>query len=62
MSFEQFWTIIVKQWRLIVICFLVEGLGAFIGSKLMTPIYQSSALVLVAVRSNNNQEEESAFE
>ena len=55
MSFEQFWVILVKQWRLIMISFLVVGLGAYIGSKLMTPIYQSSALVQVAIRSNNNQ-------
>jgi lipopolysaccharide/colanic/teichoic acid biosynthesis glycosyltransferase len=55
MSFEQFWTIIGKQWRLIVICFPVLGLETFIGSKLMTPIYQSSALVQVAVRSSNSQ-------
>ena len=55
MSFEQFWVILVKQWRLIIISFLVVGLGAYIGSKLMTPIYQSSALVQVTIRSNNNQ-------
>ena len=36
-------------------CFLVVGLGAFIGSKLMTPLYQSTALVQVAVHSTNNQ-------
>jgi len=55
MSFEQFWTIMFKQWKLIVICILVVGLGALIGSKLRTPLYQSSALVQVAIRSSNNQ-------
>jgi Mrp family chromosome partitioning ATPase len=55
MSFEQFWIIIVKQWKLIVFSFLIVGLGAFVGSKLMTPLYQSSALVQVAVSSSNNQ-------
>ncbi len=55
MSLEQYWAVLIKQWLLIVICFLIMGLGAFIGSKLMTPIYQSSALVQVAIRSNNNQ-------
>ena len=55
MSFEQFWVILVKQWRLIIISFLVVGLGAYIGSKLMTPIYQSSALVQVAIHSSTNQ-------
>jgi Mrp family chromosome partitioning ATPase/capsular polysaccharide biosynthesis protein len=55
MTFEQFWTMIVKRWKLIVICFVVVGLGAFIGSKLMTPRFQSSVLVQVAIKSSNNQ-------
>ena len=45
MTFEQFCRILIKQWKLVVICFLFVGLGAFFGSKLMTPLYQSSALV-----------------
>ena len=55
MTFEQYWAMIVKQWKLIVICFVVVGLGAYIGSKLLTPLYQSSVLVQVAIRSSNNQ-------
>lgn len=55
MSFEQYWTIFIKQWRLIVICFVFVGLGAYIGSRLITPTYQSTALVQVAIRSLNNQ-------
>ncbi len=55
MSFGQFWSIILKQWKLILICFLIVGLGTYIGSKLITPLYQSTALVQVAIRSSNNQ-------
>ncbi len=55
MTFGQFWSIILKQWKLILICFLIVGLGTYIGSKLITPLYQSTALVQVAIRSGNNQ-------
>lgn len=55
MTLEQFWTMIVKRWKLIVICFLAIGLGAYVGSKLMTPRFQSSVLVQVAIQSSNNQ-------
>ena len=53
MSFEQFWTILLKRWKLIVLCILVVGLGSFMGSKLMKPLYQSSALVQVVISSGN---------
>src|SRR5260370_37309693 len=55
MSFEQFWTVLLKQWKLIVICLLVIGLGAYIGSKFMTPRYQSSVLGEVTIQTTNNQ-------
>jgi Mrp family chromosome partitioning ATPase len=55
MTFEQFWTVLLKQWKLILVCFITVGLGAYIGSKLITPLYQSSALVQVAIQSSNNQ-------
>src|SRR5438067_965556 len=55
MTLEQYWTMLRKQWKLILACFLVVGLGAYIGSKLMTPLYQSTALVQVTIRSQNNQ-------
>ncbi|HYU76381.1 MAG TPA: polysaccharide biosynthesis tyrosine autokinase [Ktedonobacteraceae bacterium] len=54
MTFEQYWTALVKHWGLIVICFLAAGAGTFLGSKLVKPLYQSSALVQVALRSNHN--------
>src|SRR5438270_8311240 len=55
MTLEKFWAVLVKQWKLIITCFVVVGIGAYIGSKLMTPLYQSSVLVQIAIRSNNNQ-------
>lgn len=55
MRFEQYLIMLVKRWKLIVICIVVVGVGAFIGSKFMTPTYQATALVEVAVSSGNNQ-------
>ncbi len=55
MTFIHYWTILVKQWRIIILCFVLVGLGTFIGSKLQKPLYQSSALVQVVLRSSNNQ-------
>src|ERR1700680_3468833 len=55
MTIQQFWTLLVKQWKLIMICFVVVGLGTYIGSKLMTPRYQSSVLVQVAIQPTNSQ-------
>lgn len=47
MVLQQYWTIVAKQWKLIIICCVLGGLGAFIGSKLMTPLYQATAFVAV---------------
>jgi capsular exopolysaccharide synthesis family protein len=43
----------MRRWHIILICFLVVGLGAFIGSKLTKPLYQSSVLVQVVIRSGS---------
>src|ERR1700676_1515296 len=56
MTFEQYWATLVKRWHVILICLLVVGLGALIGSKLMKPVYQSSALVQVAIRASSNNQ------
>src|SRR5260370_17979644 len=53
MSLERFWIILIKRWKLIVICFIVVGLGTYIGSKRLTPLYQSTVLVQVALSSGN---------
>jgi tyrosine-protein kinase len=55
MTFEQYWTIAVKQWKTIAICFIIVGSGTYLVSKLLTPIYQSTAVVQVTIRSANSQ-------
>lgn len=55
MTLEQYWSILVKRWALVFICFVVIGLGAYIGSRLMTPLYQSTAIVQITISSNNSQ-------
>jgi Mrp family chromosome partitioning ATPase len=51
MTFEQFCRIVIKRWKIVVICFVCVGLGAFIGSKLVKPIYQSTVLIEVVIHS-----------
>jgi capsular exopolysaccharide synthesis family protein len=55
MSLQEYGNALLKRWWLILICCLTVGLGAYIGSKLVTPLYQSAALVEVSIRSGNNQ-------
>ncbi len=55
MTLAQYWVILLRRWKLIVFCFLVVGAGAYLGSKLMTPLYQSTTLVQITIRSVNNQ-------
>ena len=55
MTLEQYWSALIKRWKLIILSLLVVGLGAYIASKFMTPLYQSTALIEVNVLSNNNQ-------
>ncbi|HYU74975.1 MAG TPA: Wzz/FepE/Etk N-terminal domain-containing protein [Ktedonobacteraceae bacterium] len=55
MTLEQYLIALVKRWKLMVICIVVVGVGASIGSRFMTPIYQSTALVQIVVSSGNNQ-------
>src|SRR5947209_2470257 len=61
MAFRQCWSLVQKQWKLIIVCFVVAGLGAFIISKLITPLYQSTVLVMVTIRSANNQSDYSSL-
>jgi len=55
MTLEQHLIKLVKRWKLIVICIVLLGVAAYIGSRLMTPIYQSTALVQITIHSNVNQ-------
>ncbi len=54
MTWEHYWTLLLKQWKLILGCFLLVGLGALIVSKLMTPLYQATAQVQVTASSSSN--------
>lgn len=55
MTLQQSWYILRKQWKVILTCFLLVGLGTFVISKLMTPLYQSVALVEVTLHSSGSQ-------
>jgi len=55
MTLEQYWNALIKRWLLIAACIVVVGLVVYIGSKLMAPVYQASAIVQVSVGSDNNQ-------
>jgi capsular polysaccharide biosynthesis protein len=55
MTLEQYLVKLVKRWKLMVICIVLLGVAAYVGSGLMTPIYQSTALVQIAIQSNINQ-------
>lgn len=55
MNIEKFLAILVKRWWLVLLCSLTVGAGAYIGSRLITPLYQSTALIQIAIRSSNNQ-------
>lgn len=61
MAFGQYWSMVQKQWKLIVACFVLVGLSAFVVSKLITPIYQSTVLVVITIRSANNQSDYSSL-
>src|SRR5712692_5414715 len=55
MTLAQYYAIVVRRWKFILICIAVMGLGAYIGSKFITPLYQSTALIQVTIRSGTNQ-------
>jgi tyrosine-protein kinase len=54
MTIEKFLAILVKRWWLVLLCCLTVGAGAYIGSRLMAPLYQSTALIQVVVNAGNN--------
>jgi Mrp family chromosome partitioning ATPase/capsular polysaccharide biosynthesis protein len=55
MSSTQYWAVLIKKWKLIATCFVLVGLGAYIASKLMTPLYQSSVLIQITFNSASSQ-------
>jgi len=54
MTLADYWAILIKRWRIVVLCLLLVGSGAAVGSKLTKPLYQSSVLIEVVVRSASN--------
>jgi Mrp family chromosome partitioning ATPase len=54
MTFEQYWAILVRRWKLILLCSLLVGAGAYAGSKRITRLYQSTALVRVVDNSDRS--------
>ncbi|BCL79504.1 polysaccharide biosynthesis tyrosine autokinase [Ktedonobacteria bacterium brp13] len=55
MTFEQYSTLFLRRWYLVLICTLLAGLGALLVGLFLVPVYQSTALVQVVVHSGNNQ-------
>ncbi len=55
MNLEQLWTIVQKQWKLIMLCFAVVGIGTFGISEYIKPTYQSTVLVQVMLHASNTQ-------
>ena len=55
MTIRQFLDTVIKRWWLILLCFLAVGGGAYFGSRFLAPVYQSTALVQVVIRSGSNQ-------
>jgi Mrp family chromosome partitioning ATPase/capsular polysaccharide biosynthesis protein len=55
MTLEEYWVKLIKHWKLIIICIILVGPGAYSGSKLLKPIYQSAALVQVSIQSGDIQ-------
>lgn len=62
MTWQRFWSLLVRQWRLIVICFLAAGASAFIVSKIVSAVYVSSALIQVTVHADPAEPEDSSLQ
>src|SRR5437588_832889 len=54
MTFTWYWTILVKRWKIIVICMVMAVLGSYIVSRFLTPIYQSAVIVQITLHSDSN--------
>src|SRR5437660_5086885 len=55
MTLGRYVGIMGKRWRLITTCIVVVTLSAYLASKLMTPLYQSSVLIQITIHSGTNQ-------
>jgi capsular exopolysaccharide synthesis family protein len=54
MTAEELRTVLIRRWRIIVACTLCAGLGAFLGTLLMTPVYQSTVTLEVQASLSNS--------
>ncbi len=54
MTLQHYWSVLIKQWKIIAICFGVVSLGTLLVSLVMRPVYQSIALVEVTVTSSSS--------
>src|SRR5581483_9463650 len=55
MTLGHYIEIIGKRWQLITTCLVVVTLSAYLASKLMMPLYQSSVLIQITIHSGTNQ-------
>ncbi len=54
MTLENYWSLLLKQWKMLVGCVVIVGLGAYVGSRCMTPVYQSSVLMRITIAATSN--------
>ncbi|HEY4387675.1 MAG TPA: polysaccharide biosynthesis tyrosine autokinase [Ktedonobacteraceae bacterium] len=55
MTFALYWQLLRKQWKIVLGCLLLAGLGSFLVSEWITPVYLSTALIQVTVSTGNGQ-------
>src|SRR5712691_168274 len=55
MTFQQYLKVLIMRWKFVVICVVLLGVAAYFGSRLMRPIYQSTALVQIGFSPGSNQ-------
>lgn len=55
MTLRHYIEIIRKRWRLSIACIVAVTLSAYVGSKVMLPLYQSSVLIQITIHSGANQ-------
>jgi Mrp family chromosome partitioning ATPase/capsular polysaccharide biosynthesis protein len=60
MTIDYYHSTFVKQWKAMLLCFLVVILGVLLVSQLMTPVYQVSALMQITPHLVANQPDSSA--
>jgi non-specific protein-tyrosine kinase len=54
MTFEQYLSIVARRWMLVLGCCLLVGAGAYVGTKLVRPVYEATALVQVVDTSDSS--------